>query len=892
MVKEFVRGEVKVRRGKLLLSWRGLGEAYVEHNTTHTTRILDPNELDELEEDLWGDPELCEYEHRRATDVFSLIQLDAPPDVELPEEFFTGSRKNNRVTNITQDARWKVGTQGTVDLLDDRLVQALERRSVIEEELIALREEVEQALPGKSPSVVSRYFNELVKPLEDHQEELFPPSMASKLPEELWTHMRGISSLIYDFNTTFGGLSYYREAGGKGPYTLELNLSSLDGLKENRHLTPEELLSSKWLFLDIEVPRFRETSEVSWVTMLFYHDGEVKRQIHTLRDPGVAEVDGYSVTRYETEEELVEAVAREVNKEDPFIVAPYNAPFDLIKLREAGDFLVGSRRSTPKKDTAIQMMERINIYGRQVYDLMKVEKTASRFLPNQKLTTTARHRLGDHMFSKDLDYDQLGELETIAITGELGSSSSKTIQVLQELTGTEDMETVENIDQVAAMAIAHYATRDVDVLPEMVFGTESGRDLLEDYVNICRIFNIELTRAVDSPNAVRDLMERHYLETVGTFRGAVYPNTKRVTEKQEKARQFFKGWLERATPSATPGIHENVYKVFIPVGDYLRYLSNLPGVGEFFEYKYTHLGTSKRQFFLSQFADSLASWLLTDYAEYMMVEEAISKGTERGGMSPGEIERKRRFLTRRERKIRGNYSVYPDDVGRALERMKGKINHFLEDKGFRVVVNQGRYLYLVGGKKEDLDRSPVILVDEIPVLLAADRPYYERHGFIAGHKVTGEPHQMSLFEQEAIQDYLGLVFSGDYRGALESLFFSMDALESGEPDPEELVFYTKSTDTYSGFQDGGRIFFRPTIEGDVEGNGRGKHVQEGDRRVYVMESGELEPDLDLYCKRFESRARDLLEPLVGIGDAARIVHDQLFHHDFERLASQVGPVIF
>ena len=140
----------------------------------------------------------------------------------------------------------------------------------------------------------------------------------------------------------------------KGMYEIVLDRDFRNFFDVKGHLTLDEFLAMPCLFIDIEVPLFAEKDYmIRWVGCLYKHGDKSEYAVFTLNDVG-----GDGIFNAEDEESLVKMVKDYIRMKDPFVVYVYNASFDLIRLREKGDFRIGWESKRPGYQTSRKFFER------------------------------------------------------------------------------------------------------------------------------------------------------------------------------------------------------------------------------------------------------------------------------------------------------------------------------------------------------------------------------------------------------------------------------------------------------------------------------------------------------------------------------------------------------
>ena len=322
----------------------------------------------------------------------------------------------------------------------------------------------------------------------------------------------------------------------KGMY--EVILESEGRLKEKAYLTPDEFLAMPSLFIDIEVPLFMEGDHtIRWVGCLYAFGNQHEYRIFTLNDiKGIncsnLDLENLVIQRAGNEKEMIGLVRDYILEKDPFVVYVYNAAFDLIELRDRGDFRPGWEKSKPSYQSRIKFFERFKIRGRLIIDLLSWAKIALGFLPDKKLDTAARYfKIG----KKGLNYEELAECEKALIIGDLEKGD----------------------------IITRYLLEDVEVLKRLV-ETEDYRSYL-DFAFRVAPFGPTLSKLMHSHEALFDCIKKEFYEREGRFFEEVFRRTKydfeSMKENKQKFARIFSGMFK-----LRPGVYKSVFLCYAPIG--------------------------------------------------------------------------------------------------------------------------------------------------------------------------------------------------------------------------------------------------------------------------------------------------------------------------------------
>jgi len=617
-------------KGELLVSFRdkdigSLGTLYIpDWKHVFPTEILgrkygniseNQKIISKLKNKIKENPKLADFKTRLKDNFWLIYQLFCPPDLknELPKEFIRG--------NYTQQARWRLTNPGNLVELDDIVISAMQKKKGIEKNIFNLKNEIEET--SQSEAYATTTINDL--------DELFDKNPGLNL-KELTEQTKTISSLreinpyflkkrkniadeIRKANDSFKGeleIKYSILRKGKRDHSLKLEKKDYNFLTRARMPSIDEFVNMKWLFLDIEIPHFmRETNEITWVGMKYCKGDKIISEIYTVHDPAPDQVNSYSVKKYKNTKEMIEGLTKKIIELDPDVISTYNTKFDLIKLREnIAEFLIGEDETNPLYKVTTPFFERIGIRNRLVTDFMRLQKIARAYDINAKLEMAAG-------FRKNIDYDMMAKLEDIILKG--GKKAKD-----------------------AARIIARYLTEDVDNLHSL-FTLDEFRNDLEDALWMCDTFNLGLEKVLHIPNTVNDFQEKGYFKRMGIYRKNVPPNlkTKRNNTLETRAREYFmqEVVVKSVKDKEIRGLSKDVYKVYIPIGDFFRkpLSERSKKIGEFFNYKDTHKSDKKRLFFLEQYAKAFSRWMITDYGFCLQEEKNLDKLLLKSKISIGEF---------------------------------------------------------------------------------------------------------------------------------------------------------------------------------------------------------------------------------------------------------------
>ncbi|MBI4983657.1 hypothetical protein HZC32_03365 [Candidatus Woesearchaeota archaeon] len=301
--------------------------------------------------------------------------------------------------------------------------------------------------------------------------------------------------------------------------------------------------------------------------------------------------------------------------------------------------------------------------------------------------------------------------------------------------------------------------------------------------------------------------------------------------------------------------------------------------------------------------------------------------------------------TNQEKRIKAVYKVTTKELDKKFDDVYDGLKKYLSEHGLKVVLVQNNFAY-VQGKREDLTSAgcPFILLEQLEKVYLTEHPshrrkepelsrkkvYYPPLGFWEGLKEEEDPtYRLTTFEMKSYANFIEKIFLGDQAGAIEDLFWDLDTIRSKKADLKDLVWYSKKKARYHAFEDGEKIWFHcwdlremKFDEGKeknyllIEKKGKeeklylekdekkerhyfiekdkkrvkdeflkGRYL-ETEKKVYIMNIEELKVDWNKYRDRIGKRAEILLEPIVGINYARKLVREGL-NSEGEKLFAEI-----
>ena len=925
--------DIRVQGSTLKLSLGGFGSFTVsDYIHTFPLKRVSPTEAAFAWHTLEQHEFLSRFPHRQISSFFDVVQIDAPISLAKTKAHTLSQIKAHLLTH-PKTAECRTFTTRMCDYLLQNPPKARKPYS-----LATLREHL-----FAHPKVQARHYHNIEYLLNIIAEGGSINGTPDKTPK-VWVP----SPLPGNFHRgDYTSLARWRLAP-KGS-VVEMADSLLEQLRAGQSEIPlenrlqyvrgrsaAELRSEPMLLLDIEKPLFgTPEEEISWTAVLRYQAGETsQKSIYTLYNL-LQPVNGYHLKPCPDESALVEAVAEHSRTAGATILVVYNAPYDTIQLREAGNFELGEFNAEPKKVATTPFFERIGVQGLDILDLLRWARIQYGYLPNQKLVSIGKHVLGEEEFSKEISYEEQAELERIC-KGMDPTTASPAVQ--QKLPG-----------RTAPEVIASYVGGDVEVLVKLL-DSVPFQHALEDAAFIGDLFHIDPFLLLHDAKRIQDYLERKFFDHTGTFADAVFPRYQVFMEYEQRVKERLKVIVGKHFPSEEMGIQNKVTKLFLPLGRALR--SDLawffPEIKEFYNYVDAQQ-SPLRQFFLSQYEDALAEWMWVEYASFLYerdkfkhnlgrhdekefgiishslvtrlqetgLEDKLNKAAvaqkdlreiftptdqqflDREGLNLSSFQHLFTQWSRMRQKNRilwGAYDTGWQTYEHRLESFCEEISTVLAKGGAKVIHTQGKYLYVTG----KVAPAPLLLpVDTIKrAYVTSENIFYQRYGTISGFKRQNKPtFRLNLFEMDAFGDFLEKILVNCPEQALENVWISLDALGSRKIPASELVWQTQSSGKYRAFEAGRKIDFY--VWGEEQSHSkiiRGKPIemprQQGTpydfieepfpaprgeiilRRREIRQLGQFQPDWEMYQQRARERTLVLVKPLLGKA-AVQFVEDAI-----------------
>ena len=948
MFTEHILTDVKIKKDKLFIHVRNKGNVYINWEHTFPTRILSDYEKKSLLEDMLKDPVLSEYHIREGgkrrkkggEQIFNNIHIDLPIHLKeyLKENYPTNKySRTKKLTkkekegkkpdsiflfgNYTTRAQEEFSIPSSLAYVDPDTLEAIVTNTKFNKELKDLRKKIKNELKEKSKSYQTRVFNELEKLFTKEQS-----GQKRNLETRTNTYTKNLSEKVVNKRkrtlTTYNKLVKQSDKINarleldKKTKNLDLILQNTESITPIQPLSYERIRNEKWLFFDIEIPLFasKEETEISWVGMTYIHENKVKKEIHTLRDLGKKQFKKYKIIHYENEKELTKGVADSIQKENPYVVSAYNAKFDVLKLREAGEFVIGMNDKKPYQDVSISFFERLGLEGREIIDLLRWAQIAYDYLPNRKLELVSRTTLPNLFFTKSLTYDEMAEKERIA-----------------------KYNPDKKIREKMAIEIADYLIGDVDIMPELFFSKEF-QSSLEIACDISEQFKIHFSNLLYSQRAINKIQERSYYNAIGIPRDDILYRTKKSRERVSKAKQEFRTLLKANNKIEAPaGIYSNVHLAYLKYGHVLSEIikERLPETQTLFNRKPKN---GFENHLLGRYMNGLAEWLTADYTilkkmekkyfdkvqkfklseEYINVmysnqklefsknktsKEQFNRGTlsvktlkknlhsnSKDFMDKTNIKQKEfiEFLDQKRRynkfKIlfRSQYSINENQVEQILSKQFLAAQKFGEQANLKIIHQEGPYIYFSGDAEEVKKQHPSLFIASFDKVLITKEykskeenhegrahSFYNTHGTFKGLKLVDHgTHIMNLFEQKSIGSFIANTINKNPIKAITNLEEKTKELFSEKITNEELVWYAKGRERYSAYENGEKIYFYTTKPKEIseekiktdEKTGRKyilEEIRNKENKTYIMKIKDFKPDWKLYEEKYSKDVKNI-----------------------------------
>lgn len=852
--------EVKIRNGKLLLSFQELGSAYFKWNHRFVTRPLSPENATIIQKELSHLGQTHPYYR-----AFPVIQIDA--NIESTKAKLQDIRRE-KFQNAFRNRFGAKEYKEYLSCLDGQETLFALNRKLKERPNKEVQEWIEQKIKPTSTIYAPYHLLCTDKQTTYAKGTIATPGTVMEINETLFTILNEAECFkkeLHDFfryirqrfndpkrtarnalqgqakayrlrNKTTAILDRKRELAQKlkvfdGEIIIDtedeeakITLPDTSLIKRVRAITPAEFFKLPTTLLDTEIPRYKQhPDEVSWIGLQTREENILTDStiitIHEFKSKGE-----FKKRRAGNVEQLVDKCATRCR--ESAIISAYNLPFDAIHLREAGDFEIGLRDTEPVKEVSTKFFERIGIHGKMAIDLYRWAVVAFSYLPNQKLETIHKHLFGEEL--SDLTYGEMLKEE-------------------EKLYSDRDSEERTN----AGKRIQKYLEHDVKALGRL-WESKEFKQSIEDVCWMAEHFKTDMTRLLHNQNAINEAQEWEYFINVGTWRANVYLRTKHRTKKEQQAMQHFREWkTKRITAETTPGVYENVWQAYIPTSFFLKDMvkTRFPKASELNE-RINAATSAQQKYFLSKYEDALCRWVLNDYIYFLEAHELLIQQSEENRINTIDIQRifleaqqnpelrkkaiagklaqkdiaaiqQTRFpqtplnklteavntcatMARLSNQISGQYLWSGHAIYAAMEAKFYTLHKWLEKT--RIIHAQGDYIYL---QHADFEQAPVIPVykhDKVIITHEKIRGkeeqkiYYEAAGALHGIPEKEEPYPYTnLIEMRTYASMIRNILNKDIEEALQEAQSMIDTISCRKIKKEELVFYSGASNTYSGY---------------------------------------------------------------------------------------------
>ncbi|MGM5480499.1 MAG: hypothetical protein ACQESC_03500 [Nanobdellota archaeon] len=940
-LEEHIISDVAEKKGKLHVHIFNLGNIYCDWTHEFTTRILDKNkkEKQQLLNDLAIDPILSNtvffesgmLRKKNGEQIFDSVTLQASPSLstylkeKYPDNKYRQSKKQtNKSIFITQGytdfMREQFANPSTIVTLDATLNHLLSHIKTYNNTQQNIQEDIAKIFSDKNKGYGTTTFRRLDKTYfsisddKTRDKTLKTQGYTKHLTNTILAKRKEINNTKKTIDDIIQSEHDMRLEVNEKSRKLELHLTSTKRINPLRSMTYDDAMKQKWLFFDIEIPLFRhENPEVSWVGMNYYDRGKLHKEMHTLHDVGTTAFKGYRMHVYHSQQELIDGVARSIQNNNPYFCSAYNGKFDFLKLREGGSFPIGDQQSTPLQTVATPFLERIDVRGREVIDLLRWAQLVYDFLPNKKLELVSRTALPKKSFEKSISYDEMETLELQA----------------KQATSFEEQKRASRI-------IADYLVGDVDIMPDL-FTSDDFQTTLKHNTRLAQDFNVPLSWLFYSPRTLNIAQKREYKKRLGVDMDQVKFLRSGSREQHSQNKQLFREYLtKQANIQSNPGIYSNVHLGYLKYGHKLKHFiyKQFPQAKYLFNKKPT---ASFENNLFGRFGNALADFLTADFIQLKTDRMNFSKELSDRGINKASFlsiqglyrynkqpQKVRSFidqqfssfqdfqtiidkwysLQKQERQFNAQYSPIskyhdPRDVKSAdhyieqiLLGINTSIQQFAKDNGISLLHQQGPYIYFQGDVSQST--TPQAFIQHIPRAIISkelqrtkqnnegkQRIFYRVDSISKGMKLVDHAtFNLALFERNSVGAFLEHCLERDYDKAVSTLELMTLKLNTKQVNKKDLVWYTTGKDRYSAFEKGKKTYFHthltPALKKTLDyenktilfdaSRGLDYYVDTihgNDEKIYFKSINDVEPDFSLYNQRHKNRVLSWAYHLIG-----------------------------
>ncbi|MBW3002521.1 hypothetical protein KY338_05175 [Candidatus Woesearchaeota archaeon] len=554
--------------------------------------------------------------------------------------------------HYTEMIRWELSHPWSYyKINDDRIPDILKKKESLEKELRGIRADAEKTL-GKNAKRTITDMNKFFEKFYGTKQftKIHKRKFAERLGPDIIARRTEAQRQMHELQEQVQEIGRIEHNPRDAADEIKVILDSDRHFEFQRYVDADEILNSRWCFIDIEKPRFdTPQEEVSWVAIKYYENRVLKKEIHTSKKVGEGfkrkflEEKGFEIKdHYKDENWLMAGVQASINAMNPKVLCTYNTPYDLVELDKTEHGLeYGKRRTRAKKEVTTRFFERINVNDMIVFDPLPILKIAKKFLPNKKLALITQE-LGLE-FKKSIDYRMMAELENIIDGTPLEQVSSKTKAKITEFAGP--IAEIENLEQVCAQIIASYVGDDVEILPSLVFHPRMRK--IYEHINwISQFADVNFQKAAHTANAVNNLQKKDFFERTGTHLDTIHKRTKAQQRAENRIRSFVKKKKKRNTwinetkeernrrEERARGLQKNLAHFVIPSWQFLRkdMEYRFPNAKQLFEHLDQNKDSKEAYYFLSEYADAFCKYLLHAWGTYIKARDELDARIRKAGL--------------------------------------------------------------------------------------------------------------------------------------------------------------------------------------------------------------------------------------------------------------------
>ncbi len=608
-----------------------------------------------------GHPIASEEIIRDKKDKTPKITIPSP----LPDLFITGKYDPQMQQNIAPT--------NSICNVDCELIKILEQNKKINKLIKDIDKDIKLKLKKIGLTNIKQNQDRLDEAFEEYNGENYKEIFNKKIKgtflernydESFFEKRKNLQDEIIEFNKTLKQTNSFlkierikskeknKERRSFVHFGKNITSEKYEWIKYKRMFNREDLKGKRFAIFDTEQPFYKYgDNRTTSLSIIISQDHEIKEKyVIATNKSNEQGYKGFPYIFEATSEKLVETGKSIMENCDIFVA--YNIKHDTTKLRDDGDFAIGERLTNPVYEVTTKFLERMRVRGKICLDPMRWAKVYLKYLPNQKLVSTAKAL--DLEFGKSINYRQQEELLFVNLTNNADHLSRDTIDVISKYLGTKvtrkNIQKMQSLDMICGTILLRYVTEDTLVLPEII-ESKQFQDSLDDLFFMSDLFKIEFTRLMHSTNTINQFQKNLFFENLGTYHDEVFPtNYGAQKDYYEDAKQYFKRKLKSNLKSRlkqnkiktkTKGrISKQIYKVHLPKAKHFRekiidsLMQNyregkdektINTLEKFFNYIEEHKEDKNRLFFLTQYEESLFDWMLKDYAAVIFEKKLFEK---------------------------------------------------------------------------------------------------------------------------------------------------------------------------------------------------------------------------------------------------------------------------